>query len=319
MSGMQIQELIEAGVHFGHRSSRWHPAMAPYIHQKHNKIHVIDLRETVRGIVRAQHFLEHIVEAGHEVVFVGTKSQAREVVREQSARCGMHFCVHRWLGGTLTNYQTIRSRLRRLEELEKALSDESISRRGKKEIARMERERRKIFRNLEGVRNMNRLPGALIAVDVLRDQIAVKEARKRNIPVIGIVDTDCDPRLVDIAIPGNDDAFRSIEVILSQLVDSIIAGKDKLEARQKEEAQKKAAEEQKAKLKEKERSTTDLEEARSKPYSAPQPAPGASEASAEKSKPSIVVTPGKKTSEAKDTSDSDDDSATTVGDSAETK
>ncbi|MAW76564.1 MAG: 30S ribosomal protein S2 [Planctomycetota bacterium] len=302
---MQIQELIEAGVHFGHRSSRWHPAMAPYIHQKHNKIHVIDLRETVRGIVRAQHFLENIVEAGHDIVFVGTKSQAREVVREQSARCGMHFCVHRWLGGTLTNYQTIRSRLRRLEELEKDLSDEGVSKRGKKEIARMERERRKIFRNLEGVRNMNRLPGALIAVDVRRDEIAVKEARKRNIPVIGIVDTDCDPSLVDIVIPGNDDAFRSIEVILSQLVDSIIAGKDKLTARQQADAAKKAAEEIKTKVKEKERNT-DLKEARSKPYNPPQPAPGVDEAPDDAQKPKIVVTPDKnKTEPAPQKSDED--------------
>lgn len=292
---MQIQELIEAGVHFGHRSSRWHPAMARYIHQKHNKIHVIDLRETVRGIVRAKHFLEHITEAGHDVVFVGTKSQAREVVREQSARCGMHFCVHRWLGGTLTNFQTIRSRLRRLEELEKDLSADSMAKRGKKEISSMERERRKIFRNLEGVRNMNRLPGALIAVDVRRDEIAVKEARKRNIPVIGIVDTDCDPGLVDIAIPGNDDAFRSIEVILSQLVDSIIAGKDKLVARQKEEAAKKSADEQRSKNKEKERNT-DLKDARSKPYTPPQPAPGVGDAPDDKPKAKIVVAPEKKKS-----------------------
>ncbi|MGE4631493.1 MAG: 30S ribosomal protein S2 [Planctomycetota bacterium] len=314
MSGMQIQELIEAGVHFGHRSSRWHPSMAPYIHQKHNKIHVIDLRETVRGIVRAQYFLSNIVEAGHDVVFVGTKSQAREVVREQSARCGMHFCVHRWLGGTLTNYQTIRSRLRRLEELEQALSDESVSKRGKKELAKMERERRKIFRNLEGVRNMNRLPGALIAVDVRRDEIAVREARKRNIPVIGIVDTDCDPSLVDIVIPGNDDAFRSIEVILSQLVDSIIAGKDKLEAKQKEEASRKSADEQKAKLKEKERSPTDLKEARSKPYDPPQPAPGVSDATEDKAKPKIVVAPDMKKTESDQASESTEVSKASDGD-----
>lgn len=292
MSGLQIKELIEAGVHFGHRSSRWHPAMAPYIHQKHNKNHVIDLRQTVRGIVRAKHFLEHIVEAGHEVVFVGTKSQAREVVREQSGRCGMHFCVHRWLGGTLTNYQTIRSRLRRLEELEKDLADESVVR-TKKELSKMERERRKIFRNLEGVRNMNRLPGALIAVDIRRDEIAVKEARGLNIPIISIVDTDCDPNLVDLPIPGNDDAYRSIEVILSQLADSIIAGKDKLQARQQEEAAKKASDEERASKKEKER-TVSPEEARSKPYTPPQPAPGVDQTEEVKSKPKIVVTPDKK-------------------------
>ncbi len=295
MSGMQIQELIEAGVHFGHRSSRWHPAMAPYIHQKHNRNHVIDLRQTVRGIVRAKHFLESIVEAGHEVVFVGTKSQARDVVREQSGRCGMHFCVHRWLGGTLTNFKTIRSRLRRLEELERDLADETASR-SKKELSRMERDRRKIFRNLEGVRNMNRIPAALIAVDIRRDEIAVKEARGLGIPIVSIVDTDCDPNMVDLPIPGNDDAYRSIEVILSQLADSIIAGKDKLVARQEKEAAKKSSDEEIARRKEKERNV-DLEDARSKPYSPPQPAPGVDAADDSKAKPKIVVAPDKKKSE----------------------
>jgi small subunit ribosomal protein S2 len=204
----------------------------------------------------------------------------------------MHFCVHRWLGGTLTNYQTIRSRLRRLEELEKDLADESVVR-TKKEISKMERERRKIFRNLEGVRNMNRLPGALIAVDIRRDEIAVKEARGLNIPIISIVDTDCDPNLVDLPIPGNDDAYRSIEVILSQLADSIIAGKDKLQARQQEEAAKKASDEDRARKKEKER-TDSPEEARSKPYTPPQPAPGVDQTEEVKAKPKIVVTPDKK-------------------------
>ena len=288
MSGLQIQELIEAGVHFGHRSSRWHPAMAEYIHQKHNKIHVIDLRQTVRGIVRAQHFLENICAAGHEVVFVGTKSQAREVVREQSARCGMHFCVHRWLGGTLTNFQTIRARLRRLEELEKDLADSADGSRGKKELATMERERRKIFRNLEGIRNMNRLPGAMITVDIRRDEIAVREAHTKGIPVISIVDTDCDPNLVDIPIPGNDDAYRSIEVILSQLTDAIIAGKDKLVAEQQAEAARKSAAEDKTRAKEKSRNMT--KENRSKEFQAPKPAPGAEAPQSEKAKPKLVVT-----------------------------
>lgn len=291
MSGLQIQELIEAGVHFGHRSSRWHPAMAPYIHQKHNKIHVIDLRQTVRGLVRAQHFLENICSAGHEVVFVGTKSQAREVVREQSARCGMHFCVHRWLGGTLTNFQTIRSRLRRLEELERQLSDSEEGKRGKKELSTMERERRKIFRNLEGIRNMTRMPSAMITVDIRRDEIAVQEARSKGIPVISIVDTDCDPSLVDIPIPGNDDAYRSIEVILSRLADAIIAGRDKLVAQQQEEAARKASDDQKAKAKEKSRNLT--KENRAKEFTPPQPAPGADAPSNSKTKPKLVVTPEK--------------------------
>jgi len=306
MSGLQIQELIEAGVHFGHRSSRWHPAMAPYIHQKHNKIHVIDLRQTVRGLVRAQHFLESICAAGHEVVFVGTKSQAREVVREQSGRCGMHFCVHRWLGGTLTNFQTIRSRLRRLEELERDLADAEDGSRGKKELATMECERRKIFRNLEGIRNMSRMPGAMITVDIRRDEIAVREARSKGIPVISIVDTDCDPGMVDIAIPGNDDAYRSIEVILSRLADSIIAGRDKLVAQQAEEAARKASEDRKAKAKEQTRNLT--KENRAKEFTPPQPAPGADAPANAKAKPKLVVTPEKgsgKTDSDKETPASD--------------
>lgn len=223
--------------------------MERFIYGKHNQIHIIDLRETVRGLIRGQHFLAALVEAGHEVVFIGTKPQAREVVREQAGRCNMHFVVNRWLGGTLTNFNTIRSRLKRLEELEAMEADGSINIRSKKEISRLRRERRKIHRNLEGIRKMNKHPGALVVVDTRRDHIAVAEARLLGIPVIAICDTDTDPRKVDLVVPGNDDAYRSIEVILGVLSDAVIAGRDKLTARQAAEEKKRLEDEAAARRK----------------------------------------------------------------------
>ncbi|MCI0652173.1 MAG: 30S ribosomal protein S2 [Planctomycetes bacterium] len=230
-----LKDLIESGVHFGHRASRWHPNMARYIYGKHNHIHIVDLRETIKGILRASHFLTALTEAGHEVIFVGTKYQAREIVRQHAERCGMHFVTHRWLGGTLTNFNTILSRLKRLHELEALESDASIALRTKKEVASIRRERRKIHRNLEGIRRLAKLPGALIVADIRRDYIAVKEARLMGIPVVSLVDTDCNPEDVDIVIPGNDDAYRSIELIVRCLADSVVAGRDKLVERQKVE------------------------------------------------------------------------------------
>ncbi len=244
MPTVTLKDLIEAGVHFGHRTSRWHPGMEPYIYGKHNQIHIVDLRETMKGVIRGCHFLAALTEAGHEVVFVGTKLQAREVVRAQAERCGMHFVTTRWLGGTLTNFATIRSRLRRLETLEQIESGESIGLRTKKEVATIRRERRKIHRNLEGIRRMSKLPGAVVVVDIRRDYIAVREAHLCGIPVVAIVDTDCDPSDVDIAIPGNDDAYRAIEVILQSLADAVVGGRDKLVARQEAEEKKRLEDEE---------------------------------------------------------------------------
>ncbi len=277
-----IQELIEAGVHFGHRSSRWHPAMEPYIHQKHNRIHIVDLRETVKGLLRAQHFLTHLVEAGHECIFVGTKAQAKEIVEAQAQRCGMHWVTHRWLGGTLTNFHTIRSRLRRLEELERVEADGSSAMRSKKEISSIRRERRKIQRNLEGVRKMNRLPGAIILADVRRDEIAVNEARSLGIPVVAIVDTDCDPRTADLVVPGNDDAFRSIEILLQHFADAVIAGRDKLVIRQAEEEKKRQEEEAEARRKAAERAAVEAMEKAQKAKAAEVAAAAAAAAAAVK-------------------------------------
>ncbi len=234
MSVVQVQSLIEAGVHFGHRVSRWHPQMKPFIFGKRNLIHIIDIRETIKGLVRATNFLTQMAAAGKDVVFVGTKRQAKSLVQREAQRCGMHFVTERWLGGTLTNYHTIRARLKRLDELEELEKTGAIERYSKKRISSLRRERRKITRNLDGIRNMKQLPGCLAVVDIRKEYIAVQEARKMGIPVVALVDTDCDPRTVDLVIPGNDDAYRAIQQVLRVLTDGIIAGRDKYVATQAE-------------------------------------------------------------------------------------
>lgn len=222
MASELVKKLIEAGVHFGHRTSRWNPKMQPYIFTKRNLIHIIDIRETLKGILRTKKFLAGVVAKGDDVLFVGTKRQARPAVVKVAERTNMHYVIERWLGGTLTNFRTIRSRLARLEELE---SIESLSDKYSKKMAStLTRERRKIKRNLEGIRKMNRLPGALVLVDVKREHIAAQEARKLHIPVVGIIDTDSDPDFVDIPIPGNDDAMRAIELVLEELGNAIAEG-----------------------------------------------------------------------------------------------
>lgn len=225
MASELVRNLIESGVHFGHRTSRWNPKMQPYIFGKRNLIHIIDIRETVKGILRAKKFVSAIVAKGDDVLFVGTKRQARNAVMQVSERTGQHYVSERWLGGTLTNFRTVRSRLQRLEELEAIEAAGMEGKYSKKMISSITRERRKIKRNLEGVRRMSKLPGVLVLVDVRREHIAAKEARKLNIPVISVVDTDSDPDNVDIVIPGNDDAMRAIELIMSELGDAIEEGK----------------------------------------------------------------------------------------------
>ena len=225
MASALVRDLIDAGVHFGHRANRWNPKMAPYIFGKRNSIHIIDIRETVKGLLRAKKFLSAIVSRGHSVLFVGTKRQARESLVKQAGRVGMPYVSERWLGGTLTNFKTIRSRLGRLEEIEADVRSGKIESYSKKMRSVLERERRKITRNLEGVREMKRLPGALLIVDVRREHIAVNEARKLGIPTVCIVDTDSNPDAADILIPGNDDAMRAVEIILEQLSEAIEIGK----------------------------------------------------------------------------------------------
>ena len=221
-----VRDLIDAGIHFGHRQSRWNPKMKPYIYGKRNLIHIIDVRETLKGIIAAKRYLSKLVAGGKDVLFVGTKRQARSVIEEVGKRSGMPFVAERWLGGTLTNYRTIRSRLQRLEELERTLQAPDVSKNfSKKMESSLKREYRKILRNLSGVRTMDRLPGALFVVDVKRENIAIKEAQKLGLPVIALIDTDSDPDEVDIAIPGNDDAMRAIELVLREVGDAVIEGK----------------------------------------------------------------------------------------------
>jgi small subunit ribosomal protein S2 len=220
-----LKELVEAGVHFGHRASRWNPKMRPYIYGKRNLIHIIDLRETVRGILRAAKYLSRVASQGSLILFVGTKRQARDIVARESARCGMPYVDERWLGGCLTNFRTIRSRLKRLEELEGLESSGQLQTYSKKMISSLNREQRKIYRNLHGIRDMNRLPEALVVIDPRREHNAVAEANKLGIKVVAMLDTDCDPDLVDLPVPGNDDSMRSIELVVKRLADAVLEGR----------------------------------------------------------------------------------------------
>lgn len=225
MSKELARDLIGAGVHFGHGSSRWNPKMGPYIFAKRGMIHIIDVKQTIKGLLIAKKLLNQVVASGKDVVFVGTKRQAHKAVQTAANETGMHFIDHRWLGGTLTNFRTIRSRVQRMEELEAMLNDGSIEAESKKRGSMLKRELRKIKSNLDGVRKMNRVPGAMVVVDVKKERIALLEAKKMGIPTIGIIDTDSDPDLVNIAIPANDDSIKGIELILSELAKAVAEGK----------------------------------------------------------------------------------------------
>ena len=222
-----VQELIKAGVHFGHRASRWNPKMRPYIYGRQNLIHIIDVRETIRGILRARKYLQQVASGGSLILFVGTKRQAGEAVEREATRAGMPFVSERWLGGTLTNFRTVRSRLSRLEELEALLKSEDISSYSKKMQSSLQREYRKIYRNLNGLRLMNRLPECLVVVDPKKERNSIREAAKLGITTVAMIDTDCDPDVVDLPIPANDDSIRSIDLIMRLMADSVVEGKVK--------------------------------------------------------------------------------------------
>jgi len=219
-----VRELIDAGIHFGHRVSRWNPKMKPYIFGKRNLIHIINVKESLRGIMLAKKFISDVVARGKDVLLVGTKRQARKAIETQATRAGMHWVIDRWLGGTLTNFREIRKRIKRLDELEQMEADGLLDQYSKKEGASLRREMRKIRRNLGGIRRMETFPGAMFVVDQRREIIAVREANKMNIPVICLMDTDGDPDLVDIPIPGNDDAMRAIELVARELCDAVEEG-----------------------------------------------------------------------------------------------
>ena len=220
-----VNELVEAGVHFGHRTSRWNPKMRPYLYARRNQIHIIDVRETIRGLLRAKKYLADVASRNSLILFVGTKRQASETIEREALRCGMPFVGERWLGGTLTNFRTIRDRLSRLEELEAIRDGDMLNSYSKKMQSTLNREYRKIYRNLNGMRTMNRLPECMVVVDPKKEKNAVKEAKKLGIAVVSLIDSDCDPDQVDLPIPGNDDSMRSIELIMKLLADAVVAGK----------------------------------------------------------------------------------------------
>jgi len=226
------RKLINAGVHFGHGVSRWNPKMAPFIFAKRGNIHIIDVKKTLKGLLIAKQLLAEVVSSGKDVVFVGTKRQAQKAVENIAEKCGMHYVSQRWLGGMLTNFRTVRSRLQRLEQLEAMVEDGTLDSESKKQASRLKREMRKIKANLQGVRNMSRLPGAVVVVDAKKEYLALREAEKLDIATIGLLDTDSDPDTVDVAIPANDDSIRAVDLLLNELADAVAIGKTMVAVRQ---------------------------------------------------------------------------------------
>jgi small subunit ribosomal protein S2 len=239
LAAIAMKDLLEAGVHFGHQTKRWNPKMKEYIFGERNGIYIIDLDKTEKLFREAEEYVTNLAAEGRTLLFVGTKRQAQDVIAEEAQRCGMFFVNERWLGGLLTNFATIQRSLGRLRDLEAMVTDGRYDTLSKKEIARNEKERRKLQKNLEGIRGMSRLPDAVFIVDTKKEQIAVDEARKLKIPVIGVVDTNCDPDEVDFVIPGNDDALRAIRLFASRIAEAVMSGrglKESVEAESAREA-----------------------------------------------------------------------------------
>ncbi len=219
------RELINAGVHFGHGTSRWNPKMKPYIFGKRGMIHIIDVKQTLKGLLIAKKLLADVVASGKDVVFVGTKRQAQKAVRSVAEKSEMHYVSERWLGGTLTNFRTIRSQLQRLEQLEAMAESGTIEAESKKQASRLKREMKKLRNNLEGIRKMSRLPGAVVVIDARKEYLSLREAKKLGIPSVAILDTDSDPDTVDVAIPANDDSIRAVKLLLEELGEAVALGK----------------------------------------------------------------------------------------------
>ncbi len=245
MGAISIKDLLEAGVHFGHQTGRWNPKMKPFIFGSRNGVHIIDLQKTLQHFKEAVEFVTHLAAQGKTVLFVGTKGQAQETVEEEARRCGMYWVNNRWLGGLLTNFPTVQNSIKRYRELETMRDNGFYEKLSKKEVARLERERKKLEKNLLGIKDIERCPDALFVVDSRQETIAVKEAAKLKIPIIAIVDTNSDPDLIDYIIPGNDDALRSIRLFAETVADAILAGKALYAARA--EAEMKEADEKAAK------------------------------------------------------------------------
>ena len=225
MSVISMKQLLEAGVHFGHQTRRWNPKMAEYIFTERNGIYIIDLQKTVKKVEEAYLFVRQIAEEGKDILFVGTKKQAQDAVKEEATRCGMHYINARWLGGMLTNFKTIKTRVRRLEQLRKMQEDGTFDLLPKKEVIKLEHDIEKLEKYLGGIKNMPKLPGALFIIDTKKEHNAVAEARKLGIPIVAIVDTNCDPDEVDYVIPGNDDAIRAIRLIAATMANAVVEGR----------------------------------------------------------------------------------------------
>ena len=225
MSVISMKQLLEAGVHFGHQTRRWNPKMAKYIFTERNGIYIIDLQKTVKKVEEAYNFMKEIAETGKPVLFVGTKKQAQEAIKEEAERCGMYFVNERWLGGMLTNHQTIQTRIKKLRELEKMEEEGVFNVLPKKEVIKLNAEKEKLEKYLGGIKDMPELPGAIFVVDPRKENIAIQEAARLGIPVVGIVDTNCDPDELDYAIPGNDDAIRAVKLITGAMATAIIEGR----------------------------------------------------------------------------------------------
>ena len=224
MAVISMKQLLEAGVHFGHQTRRWNPKMAKYIFTERNGIYIIDLQKTVRKVDEAFNFIRSVAQEGKKVLFVGTKKQAQEAVKEEAVRAGMFYVNERWLGGMLTNFQTLQKRIKRLKQLEQMEQDGTFEVLTKKEVLALRHEMERLEKFLGGIKEMNRLPGALYVVDPRKERIAVAEARKLNIPIVAIVDTNCDPDEIDYVIPGNDDAIRAVRLLTGRMADAVIEG-----------------------------------------------------------------------------------------------
>ena len=225
MAVVAMKQLLEAGVHFGHQTRRWDPKMAEYIFQARNGIHIIDLQKTSKKLDEAYEFIKEQAEEGNTVLFVGTKKQAQECMKEAALKCGMYYVDQRWLGGMLTNFDTIQTRIKRLKDLETMAEDGTFDVLPKKEVILLKKEMEKLERNLGGIKDMDKLPGVIFLVDPKKERIAVLEAKKLNIPVVGLVDTNCNPEEVDYAIPGNDDAIRAVKLIADVMANAVIEGR----------------------------------------------------------------------------------------------
>ncbi len=225
MSVVSMKQLLEAGVHFGHQTRRWNPKMAKYIFTERNGIYIIDLQKTVKKVEEAYNFVREVAASGAPILFVGTKKQAQTAVKEEAQRCNMFYVNERWLGGMLTNFRTIQTRVARLKELEKMFEDGTVEQYPKKEVILMQRELEKLQKNLGGIKDMKKIPGVIVVIDSKKEEIAVKEARKLNIPVVATVDTNCDPDVIEFPIPANDDAIRAVRLLAGKMADAVLEGR----------------------------------------------------------------------------------------------